>query len=188
MGSLHKGYFPKNYVKPKVWNDATVPQPPPRPEGKLGEKGSGSEVDEGVKTLSINMSRTSVDNRKSNSRKSFSLRSLQAFDDLSDKGLAVEVDADSEHNGSLIEGGMRVVINCMAMSWDGASTVTKVCFDVFIGCSRGQQQPSTIVETAIYIYDHCYRTGIFIWRAVVCSWARTSYCRLGFGSYADESG
>lgn len=112
-GSLHKGYFPKNYVKPIVIVP-DAPKPPPRPARSMEPP---------VETKLVeNVAKMSVEHRGP----SFSLKTCHAFDDLMELGYAVELeDISKSVAGDLIERGFHVELNCVAKIWDGASTVTK---------------------------------------------------------------
>jgi hypothetical protein len=109
-GTIHKGYFPKNYVRAKT----SAPAPPPRPSG-LTKK-----IDD-VDALATAVKATRVSGRQANT---FSIRSLAAFDQLIELGVAVEVTNSSNPSTSTITNGMRVELDCTAMIWDGASTGT----------------------------------------------------------------
>jgi hypothetical protein len=117
----HKGYFPKNYVRPK--SIVSAPRPPPRP----------SLNDSAVEKLEEDLAKTNM-SAQYNSRKSllkqgpsFSLKTLSAFDELMDFGVAVELElpvgTTSTSTGAYISNGMRVDIKIQALLWDGASSV-----------------------------------------------------------------
>jgi hypothetical protein len=134
-GNQAKGYFPRNYIKekPRVRN---APRPPPRPaslSAKAGTLGStpaaGTSDTEKIVADMADMRvlehppSTSI---KVNRGPSFSLRSLSAFDDLVNKGYAIEVKDKGKTNGGAVGSfGSLVEIQCQAMIWDGASTFTK---------------------------------------------------------------
>lgn len=115
-GTLHKGYFPKNYVRPKP-ETSSAPAPPPRPSALI-QKAEEQALSESMKAVSVSSAKAK------RSAQSFSVRSLAAFDDLTELGVAVEVTKPSVTGGALITNGMKVEIECHAMIWDGASTAT----------------------------------------------------------------
>ncbi len=117
----HKGYFPKNYVRPKS-SPNSAPKPPPRPSADSVEK------------LSSDLQETQIEQPYQNNRKSikqgpsFSLKTLAAFDELMDFGVAVELEANpnaSAHSSThaYITNGSRVELKVSALLWDGASSV-----------------------------------------------------------------
>lgn len=116
--------------KPRI-RDA--PKPPPRPVSlaKTPDQpstpppgGSSSAVDQ----LSSGLQGSSLeDSRKSTAKRgpTFSLKSLTAFDDLMNKGYAVEVTPETASQRGLIAvAGQLVEVQCVAMTWDGANTDT----------------------------------------------------------------
>jgi len=54
----------------------------------------------------------------------FSIRSLDAFDDLMNQGYSVEVEGGGGGGGKQVRPGCRVVLNVRACTWDGANTIT----------------------------------------------------------------
>jgi FKBP-type peptidyl-prolyl cis-trans isomerase len=130
-GTLVRGYFPKNYVKEKP-RIRDAPLPPPRPVSMAKEPAPSTsssataaveQVSNGLQSVNL----TEDASRKSSARRgpTFSLRSLNAFDDLMNKGYAVEVSAESANQRALIGvAGQCVEMHCVAMTWDGANTDT----------------------------------------------------------------
>ncbi len=102
-GNVFRGYFPKNYVKEKPRANP-APAPPPRPQDlKKVEIQSTDEAapleDSFAKSATVSETATSptaaaaptMSRVVSQRRSAYSLRSLTAFDDLSEQGYAVEV-------------------------------------------------------------------------------------------------
>lgn len=117
-GDVVKGYFPKNYVKEKP-TVAAAPPPPPRPTSLPRPPTS---ADDSVSQLAGNVSSMSVtptDTKKTVATRGFSLKSLPAFDDLMSKGYAVERTTPGV-TGALPQRGEEVVLQCTALTWDGA--------------------------------------------------------------------
>jgi hypothetical protein len=133
-GVLHKGHFPKNYVKAR----ANVPPPrPPPPQRPLSTK-EASNGD--PSNLSNRLGRMLI-NDPIREGQSFSLRSLTAFDELSEYGVTLEIEnfgGNKAASGdvSTINPGMRVEIECVGMIWDGSAVITRefskgiLCFTV----------------------------------------------------------
>lgn len=134
-GTIHKGYFPKNYVKPYSPNESNIPKPPPRP---LTLPKANVVVDDSSSSNNIDTNVTSTNNNNNNEINlkmdeiniidgpSFSLKSLDAFDELVNVGYTIELNNTiiiPKFNGIKI--GTKVTIKCIAMTWDGASTKTK---------------------------------------------------------------
>mmetsp|Transcript_5446 Transcript_5446/g.8908 ORF Transcript_5446/g.8908 Transcript_5446/m.8908 type:complete len:366 (-) Transcript_5446:10-1107(-) len=146
-GTIHKGYFPKNYVR-EVVEVPDVPRPPPRPSlpkvpdppvpSNSTAVGEATELAEPLQNLTLKRGPT------------FSLKTLPAFDELKEVGYTVEIgsseqdrtsrvapvvtfdDADGRASSKkliqklkLIEVGTHVEMMCTARTWDGASTEMK---------------------------------------------------------------
>jgi FKBP-type peptidyl-prolyl cis-trans isomerase len=153
-GSLYRGYFPRNYVKEKP---RAAPAPPPRP-AEL-KKTEVEEVTENVETLRVAEPPTvaAVTSPHSGARVSsvrraaFSLRSLTAFDDLSEKGYAVEF---SDRSGTVTSGNKpiltdRVEIQIIGLIWDGASTDTREFGRGILKFTIGKSQVPRGLETGV---------------------------------------
>lgn len=139
-GTLHKGYFPKNYVKPVVIVP-DAPKPPPRPARNMEPP-----APEPVTKLAEAVATKVVLERGP----SFSLKTCTAFDDLMELGYAVEVDdAGKAAKGELIQKGKRVELHCNAKIWDGASTVTKVFADGAVSFVIGDNQVTAGLDAAM---------------------------------------
>lgn len=138
---MHKGYFPKNYVKPLVIVP-NAPKPPPRPTRSLDPPVAEVAVTKLAENLStkVNLVRGP----------SFSLKSCAAFDNLMELGFAVEVeDTGKPAKGDLIQKGMRVELNCCAKIWDGASTVTKEFANGTVSFVTGEGQVTAGLDAAM---------------------------------------
>ncbi len=133
-GTLVRGYFPKNYVKEKP-RVRDAPKPPPRPVSMVkapdapatpppAQSGGMSQVTSGMQ--SVNLSDDPSARRSTVKRgPTFSLKSLTAFDDLMNKGYAVEITQDGQSQRGLVAvSGQLVEIQCLAQTWDGANTDT----------------------------------------------------------------
>lgn len=77
----------------------------------------------------------------------FSLDSLEAFDELMDRGYAIDIKDKVEGAAALIN-GMRVELACKAMSWDGAATVTHVFCEGALSLTIGHSDSLPIGLTA----------------------------------------
>lgn len=123
-GVTTSGYFPKNYVRVKS-TTISLPKPPPRPLPKINEDNAGSEVP----TENFEKLNMQYNSRKSVTKQgpSFSLKTLAAFDELMDFGVAVELELGNSSSpsptGAYITNGMRVEMKVSALLWDGASSV-----------------------------------------------------------------
>lgn len=159
-GNVYRGYFPKNYVKEKV--RVVAPAPPPRP---FDMNRSECEVSEGIKAVSIGSSKISSSNipsmtvspssgnRASSIRRAaFSLRSLAAFDELSDRGFAVEIAAPagvSQATTQYAKPGDRVEMQLVGLIWDGASTDTREFGRGTLRFSVGHHSVPAALEQAV---------------------------------------
>eukprot|EP01038_Epipyxis_sp_PR26KG_P008308 gene8308-11240_t len=166
---LVRGYFPKNYVKAKkiVVN---APRPPPRPGSLQTTSPKPSPVSSPITDSPDNVGKLtkqfSDNNNISNKTqsaiasptatqpRSYSVRSLKAFDDLTEKGFAVELDeftAEDNSKGDRIrvEAGMQVEISCSAMIWDGASSNTNEFSQGTLAFVAGEGQVTAGLEMAV---------------------------------------
>eukprot|EP01031_Cornospumella_fuschlensis_P043987 gene43987-53776_t len=114
-GEVQKGYFPKNYVKerPKV-NPA--PAPPPRPTS-LANRALPPTVPD-ISEVAGEVSKMSVSRGPT-----FSLRTLPAFDSLTNRGFAVELVGEKEGDEAskvLPQAGDLLSLEVTAATWDGA--------------------------------------------------------------------
>lgn len=136
-GVLYKGYFPKNYIKEKP-RPRNAPKPPPRPISlPMPPNETRSKSSESVEKATNKITTDLADMRvlehpqptpslRVNRGPSFSLRSIPAFDDLMNKGYAIEIkDKDKAARGAAAAAGSLVELQVHAMIWDGASTFTK---------------------------------------------------------------
>ena len=99
---------------------------------------------------------------------SFSLKSLSAFDDLMENGISIEIEhRESEsypdignfryislillwdQNVYLSVIGLRVELDCTAMTWDGASTITNKFTSGRVGFIVGQDQITSGLDLAV---------------------------------------
>lgn len=125
-GSVVQGYFPRNYIKekPRVRN---VPKPPPRP-ASLQTKSVSIVEDSEVKTLASGLAQSSINSsvgQRSRNPRTFSLRSLVAFDELSQNGYTVDVkESDKGMLGESPTLNSFVDLKLTGMVWDGAQTFT----------------------------------------------------------------
>lgn len=133
-GMLQKGHFPKNYVKARV--NAPPPRPPP-PQRPLSTK---EYANDGISNLSNRLGRMLV-NDPIKDGQSFCLRSLTAFDELSEYGVTLEIENFDDKKAvsdavNTISTGMRVESECVGMIWDGSAVITRefskgtLCFTV----------------------------------------------------------
>ena len=139
-GTLHKGYFPKNYVKPVVISN--IPKPPPRPsktlEPPVSEQKNVTKLTEQVSKMTVSRG------------PSFSLKSCSAFDDLMEFGYAVEIIEDSNKgNDKVIGKGARVELKCRAEIWDGASTLTKEFANGNVNFVTGENQITSGLDAGV---------------------------------------
>ncbi|KAJ1422563.1 hypothetical protein B484DRAFT_465297 [Ochromonadaceae sp. CCMP2298] len=143
-GTLHKGYFPKNYVK-EVPIEAGAPPPPPRPSLPKLPEAPVEEVGGGVGALTQDVAKMEVEVKKG---PTFSLKSLPAFDDLMELGYAVEIEGVGD-SGEQVISGMRVELRCTAKIWDGATTITKEFANGVICFVAGEKQVTAGLDAAI---------------------------------------
>lgn len=159
-GHVYRGYFPKNYVKEKV---RAAPAPPPRPQDMKRES-DVAEVTEGVKTVSVSPTHNSgsaaasttspISRATSVRRAAFSLRSLAAFDELTDRGYAVEIAAPAGANAAQMgtqraAPGDRVELQVVGLIWDGASTDTREFGRGTLRFTLGQRAVPAALEQAV---------------------------------------
>jgi len=78
----------------------------------------------------------------------FSIDSLEAFDELMNDGFCIERKG-AANAGKDIEPGMRVDLQCKAMTWDGAATVVHVFKEGIIGFTVGQDQVPAGLDEAV---------------------------------------
>lgn len=132
-GTIHKGYFPKNYVKLYSPNESNIPKPPPRPltlpkANVIDDNNNTTNTTNDTNVTSTNNDELNLKMNEINiiDGPSFSLKSLDAFDELVNIGYTIELNNTiiiPKFNGIKI--GTKVTIKCIAMTWDGASTKTK---------------------------------------------------------------
>lgn len=147
------GYFPMNYVKekPKTAGKTGPSRALPTPnasktkssgastfQAAVKESASTPADEELTKELTKNriasLPKSHIESLKKNGHRAFALQSLTAFDDLMGRGFAVETVAVANNNLREAESpvklqpGMSVDIDCCAMSWDGADTLTEEFF------------------------------------------------------------
>lgn len=111
-----QGFFPSNYVRAKM--GPNPPPTPPRPASFMQISEDIIAINEQLATLS----NISYDSVKGGCR--FSMRSLDAFDDLMNIGVAIEFDSNSSNDNSSatpITSGTYVQFMCTAMTWNGSS-------------------------------------------------------------------
>mmetsp|Transcript_34690 Transcript_34690/g.68897 ORF Transcript_34690/g.68897 Transcript_34690/m.68897 type:complete len:316 (+) Transcript_34690:47-994(+) len=140
-GTVHKGYFPKNYVKP-VDIEPAVPTPPPRPTKSMPppptQQAEVSQLSDQVQKVAIARG------------PSFSLKTCTAFDDLMELGYATELDPTfPASKGEPISRGAQVEIKCKAEIWDGASTITKEFANGNITFVTGEKQVVAGLDAAV---------------------------------------
>jgi FKBP-type peptidyl-prolyl cis-trans isomerase len=131
-GNVFRGYFPKNYVKEKPRANP-APAPPPRPQDlKKVEIQSADEFvsleDSFAKSATVSETATSpaaaaptISRVVSQRRSAYSLRSLTAFDDLSEQGYAVEVTGGTARGAKAVVGD-RIEVQLTGQIWDGSSS------------------------------------------------------------------
>lgn len=78
----------------------------------------------------------------------FSIDSLEAFDELMNDGFCIERKG-AANAGKDIEPGMRVDLQCKAMTWDGAATVVHVFKEGIISFTVGQDQVPLGLDEAV---------------------------------------
>jgi hypothetical protein len=140
-GSVHKGYFPKNYVKP-VDVAPAVPKPPPRPTKSLEPPAPEHQE---VTNLAQSVEKASIQRGPS-----FSLKSCAAFDDLMELGYALELDPSSAGiSGEPLSRGAPVEMRCRAEIWDGASTLTKEFANGTVNFVTGLSQVTAGLDAAV---------------------------------------
>lgn len=157
-GNVYRGYFPKNYVKEKV---RAAPAPPPRPH-EIKREPDVAEVTECVKAISVSPTRNSTaaaaispSSRATSVRRAvFSLRSLAAFDELTDRGYAVEIAAPagaaaSQTGTQRAAPGDRVELQVVGLIWDGASTDTREFGRGTLRFTLGQKAVPAALEQAV---------------------------------------
>jgi hypothetical protein len=135
-GNVVQGYFPRNYIKEKP-RARNVPKPPPRP-ASLQTKSVSIAEDSEVKSLAGGLSQTSISSsvagQRSRNPRTFSLRSLVAFDELSQQGYTVDVkESDKGMLGESPTLNSLVELKITGMVWDGAQTFTNTFIE---GCFR----------------------------------------------------
>lgn len=131
----HAGFFPKAYVKAR--EEGSAPVLPPRPSF-LAEAANPTVPAPVVAAEPQPSSRASGDAQRRVSDVSghldyassvalgeaFSLTSLDAFDELMDRGFSLDVTTQAE--GTVAATGSRVEVRFKAKTWDGAATVVHV--------------------------------------------------------------
>ena len=147
----HTGFFPRSHVVRR--DSGCAPKMPPRPshlasisesveDSNSSSSGSSSSSGGGGVTMGHLEYEKSVALGQQ-----FSLDSLELFDELMDRGYAI--DFKTRGDASLaVAAGMRVEISCKAMTWDGAATVVhgfgegNISFDV----DRCETVPAGLAE------------------------------------------
>lgn len=143
-GILNKGHFPKNYVKDRV----NAPPRPPPPQRPLSVK-QGSPAD----ALPARISRLFL-NSPAKEGVSFCLRSLAAYDELTEYGVTLEIEnfggkkAASEDERCIGE-GMRIEIDCVGMWWDGSAVITREFARGTLCFTSGKSQVTEGLDCAI---------------------------------------
>lgn len=132
------GLFPRNYVKLRV----SAPAPPKRPPGltkqssvsnvgipaagEVSPAASLSSVASPAQNTPVSYSEDDVYTPTVQGGNRFSISSLDAFDEMMDTGVSVEIVENgskmSPKSGSTIQPGMYVTLLCKAMIWDGANS------------------------------------------------------------------
>lgn len=140
-GTIHKGYFPKNYVK-AVEHAPNVPKPPPRPTASM-EPPASQEAEVSVVTEEVG--KVVLEQRGP----TFCLKSCSAFDELMELGYAVELEGSPTGKGEPISRGVKVEIRCKAEIWDGASTATKEFANGVVTFVTGESQVTAGLDAAV---------------------------------------
>lgn len=143
-GSLLKGHFPKNYVKPLA---NAPPAPPPPPMRPLSIRKDEDDIND-VTTLSKRISRMLIDTPVVVG-KGFALGSLEAYDDLAQYGIAVEIVKAVDDSIPAVEIDMRVELDIVGMIWDGSETITKEFGRGKLTFTTGNEQVTKGLDTAI---------------------------------------
>lgn len=150
-GSVYRGYFPRNYVKERV---RAAPAPPPRPTDMKRGDSEAAEAAAAVQKVSIRDTAPVAGSRVSSIRRAaHSVRSLTAFDDLTDKGYAVEIaeraGAPAITSGTKAVSGDRVELQVVGLIWDGASTDTREFGRGVLRFTLGQRSVPSGLELAV---------------------------------------
>lgn len=140
-GTIHKGYFPKNYVK-AVEHAPNVPKPPPRPTASMEPPASQEQE---IAVVTEEVGKVVLEQRGP----SFSLKSCSAFDELMELGYALELDGPSAGKGEPVSRGVKVEIRCKAEIWDGASTATKEFANGVVTFVTGESQVTAGLDAAV---------------------------------------
>lgn len=140
-GELHKGHFPKNYVK-----QSAVNMPPPPPTRPLS-------VAKPVENSSNRLSRMFI-HAPTKKDEHFSLRSLQAFDDLIDIGVALEIENFPGKNPvpdcePMLSAKCRVSMEYVALVWDASALVVREFSRGMLTCTLGANQLVKGLELAL---------------------------------------
>jgi len=132
-GKTLQGYFPRNYIKEKP-RPKNVPKPPPRPASLQSKTPAENPVDQtsGINSVTTGLSQVSFSVNSTNSlsqrnrdHRTFSLRSLIAFDELSQQGFTVDIkESDKGMTGESPIVNSLVELKIVGMVWDGAHTFT----------------------------------------------------------------
>lgn len=143
---VHKGYFPKNYVKAKKSKEPDAPKPPPRPSSTTTTSPPPVEKSGSTSPKRALARRASASGDRD--RGTFCLESLAAFDELNERGYAVELEGE-EKTGTQVEKGMRVNLTCCAMVWDGSSCTKKEFAKGDISFVVGSNQVTAGLDAAV---------------------------------------
>lgn len=146
-GTPRRGFFPKNYVRPKNAPDA--PPPPPRPSST-----STAPVVTAAPVASAHASTSGASSSTASADagyggRPFSIESLDAFDSLVDRGYAVEFLSRGAESEAAVSVGSRVTANIVAMTWDGSTTEASVFAEGTLQFSVGQQQVTEGLDEAL---------------------------------------
>ncbi len=151
-----QGYFPKNYVKEKTLAVPAAPKPPPRPARPVStlpppSRDPSSEEVGKVTEVLANLSTQEPRKVSMRAAKAFSLKSLIAFDDLMQKGYAVEIIPTEIRPGRFPQKNELVELQCEACTWDGAMGETSQYASGVLKFIIGRQQVVPGLEAAVKV-------------------------------------
>jgi len=147
----HKGFFPKSHVARR--ESGSAPKLPPRPSHLASEAAASAAATAAAAATAVSPADAaeSLEHLEYDASvatgEQFSLESLELFDELMDRGYAIDV--KERGGGAAVGADMRVTLACKAMTWDGAATVVHSFAEgtLKFTASQGAALPSGLVAS-----------------------------------------